>query len=202
MRRIKIFIGCCLASVVGLGPAARAQNHNSEKEIAGWVQQRNWANDMPLLLHSSANQDSFYVAWHRNPELWHAAFAFLKATNLDTLKAGKYAIVGEAVFATITDAPSHSREEVKWESHKNYIDLQSIIRGKEEIGVADTAHLKITKPYTPDIVNYSGEGKYYVAEPGTFFLFFSNDAHRPTIRVPGYDVVKKIVIKIQTAKAN
>ncbi len=91
---------------------------------------------------------------------------------------------------------------MKWESHKNYIDLQSVIHGKEEIGIADTAQATIVKPYSPDVINYSAEGKYYVADPGIFFLFFPNDAHRPTIKVPGYDVVKKIVIKIQTAKAD
>jgi beta-galactosidase beta subunit len=36
--------------------------------------------------------------------------------------------------------------------------------------------------------------------PGTFFLFFPTDAHRPGIKVEGNDVVKKLVIKIHLAK--
>jgi biofilm protein TabA len=90
-------------------------------------------------------------------------------------------------------------EDVKWESHKKYIDLQYIIKGKEIIGVADASKATITKPYTVDVINYDADGKYYTTEPGKFFLFFPNDAHRPTIKVDGYDVVKKIVIKIQVA---
>ena len=92
-------------------------------------------------------------------------------------------------------------EEVKWESHKKYIDLQYIIKGKEIIGVADASKAIITKPYTVDAMNYTADGTYYTTDAGTFFLFFPNDAHRPTIKADGYDIVKKIVIKIQVAAA-
>jgi len=116
------------------------------------------------------------------------------------LRPGKYPIIGEQVFASVTEAPSHNKEDVKWESHKNYVDLQFIIRGKEMIGIADTSKATITKPYSADAINYTADGKYYITEPDKFFLFFPNDAHRPTIKADGYDVVKRIVIKIQTAK--
>ena len=170
----------------------------SEKKINEWINKKQWANGLKLNLHSSVNKDSFYVAYHRNKIAWDAAFAFLKNRNLDTLSAGKYPIIGEQVFATITEAPSHNKADVKWESHKHYVDLQYIIKGKEMIGVADTSTATIIRPYSPDVVNYSAEGKYYIAEPGAFFLFFPNNAHRPTIKVEGYDLVKKIVIKIAT----
>jgi len=178
-----------------------AQQLPSEKKIDEWVKKKEWANGLTLNLHPSVNKDSFYVAYHRNTNLWDAAFAFLKNVNLEELKPGKYPIIGEQVFASITEAPSHNKEDVKWESHKNYVDLQYIIRGKELIGVADTSKAVITKPYTVDMINYNAEGKYYTGEQGEFFLFFPNNAHRPTIKIDGFDVVKKIVIKIQTAKA-
>ncbi len=170
----------------------------SEKKINEWVNKKQWANGLKLNLHPSVNRDSFYVAYHRNKIAWDAAFAFLKNRNLDTLSAGKYPIIGEQVFASVTEAPSHNKEDVKWESHKHYVDLQYIIKGKEMIGVADTSTATIIKPYSPDAINYTAKGKYYIAEPGTFFLFFPNNAHRPTIKVDGYEVVKKIVIKIAT----
>ncbi len=170
----------------------------SEKKINEWVNKKQWANGLKLNLHSSVNRDSFYVAYHRNKIAWDAAFVFLKNMNLDTLSVGKYPIIGDQVFASVTEAPSRNKEDVKWESHKHYVDLQYIIKGKEMIGVADTSTATIIKPYSPDVINYSAEGKYYIAEPGTFFLFFPNNAHRPTIKVDGYDLVKKIVIKIAT----
>ncbi|MBS1916912.1 MAG: YhcH/YjgK/YiaL family protein [Bacteroidetes bacterium] len=177
-----------------------AQQLPSEKKIDQWVKKREWANGLTLNLHPSVNKDSFYVAYRRNKNLWDAAFAFLRNVNLEELKPGRYPIIGEQVFASVTEAPSHNKEDVKWESHKNYIDLQYIIRGKELIGVADTSKAVIIKPYTVDVINYNAEGKYYTGEQGEFFLFFPNNAHRPTIKIDGYDVVKKIVIKIQTAK--
>ncbi len=173
----------------------------SEKKIKKWVNKKEWASGLTLNLHPSFNKDSFYVAYHRNKKLWDAAFAFLRDQNLEEIKPGKYPIVGEQVFASVTEATSHKIEDVKWESHKNYVDLQYIIKGKELIGVADTSTATITKPYTVDVINYNAEGKYYTGEQGKFFLFFPNNAHRPTIKIDGYDTVKKIVIKIQTAKA-
>ena len=174
----------------------------SKTAITKWVNKKDWAAGLQLALHSSVNVDSFYRAYHTNTKLWDAAFAFLKDHNLDEILPGKYPIIGEEVFASVTEAPSKNKEEVKWESHKNYIDLQYIIKGKEMIGIADASKATITKPYTVDVINYDAEGTYYVTEPGKFFLFFPNDAHRPTIKVEGYDVVKKIVIKIQVAPSN
>lgn len=182
------------ASVYG-----QQQKNISEKQIAAWVNKKEWANGLMLNLHPSVNKDSFYVAYHRNQNAWDAAFAFLKNVNLEELRPGKYPIIGEQVFASVTEAPSHNKEDVKWESHKSYVDLQFIIRGKEMIGISDTSKANITKPYTPDAINYTADGKYYITEPDKFFLFFPNDAHRPTIKVDGYDVVKRIVIKISTS---
>ena len=60
----------------------------------------------------------------------------------------------------------------------------------------------VTKPYDAarDAANYTASGTSYIAEPGTFFLFFPQDAHRPNIIVPGYDIIKKLVIKIKVAE--
>jgi biofilm protein TabA len=176
-------------------------NMPTHQEMLKWADEKQWANGLVLNLHSSVNRDSFYVAYHRNKKLWDSAFAFLKNQQLENLPAGKYPIIGEQVFASVSEAPSHKKEEVQWESHRKYIDLQYIIRGRELIGIADISKASITKPYTGDAVNYTAEGDYYVASQSEFFLFFPNDAHRPTIKVDGYDVVKKIVIKILVAKA-
>jgi len=178
---------------------AQQQPVVSKKAILKWVNKREWANGLTLNLHPSVNTDSFYVAYHRNKKLWDAAFLFLKTQDLTKITPGKHPIVGDKVFANVTEAPSNKMEDVKWESHKNYVDLQYIITGKEMIGVADTSAAVITKPYTVDVINYTATGVYYTTDPGAFFLFFPNNAHRPTIKVDGYDVVKKIVIKIQTA---
>jgi len=184
----------------GIGSfAQRPPADVSKKMIEKFAKEKEWANGLALNLHPSVNKDSFYMAYHRNKKLWDAAFAFLKNQNLEEIKSGRYPIIGEQVFASVSEAPSHNKEDVKWESHKKYIDLQYIIKGKEMIGIADTSKATIIKPYTDDVINYETDGNYYITEPGSFFLFFPNNAHRPTIKVEGYDVVKKIVIKIQAS---
>jgi biofilm protein TabA len=202
MKSLAISIIIALIAPGIAGTAQQATSPPTKKAITKWIKQREWAGGLRLKLHSSVNQDSFYVAYHRNRQFWDSAFAFLKNNDLSEIKPGKYPILGDRVYATISEAPSHKIEEVKWESHKKYVDLQYIIKGREMIGIADTSKATITKPYSDDAINYDAAGKYYIARPGHFFLFFPNDAHRPTIRVAGYDVVKKIVIKIQTAAVN
>ncbi|MBZ5856017.1 YhcH/YjgK/YiaL family protein [Flavihumibacter profundi] len=195
MKTICFSLLLSMMSFAGLAqqPAQAVSNKTAKK----WVKKKEWANGLALEPHQTVNKPAFYTAYHTNQKWWDAAFAFLKEQNLDEIKPGKYPIVGEDVFASVTEAPSHPKEEVKWESHRKYIDLQYIIKGKEIIGIADASKATITKPYTVDVVNYTADGKYYTTEPGKFFLFFPNDAHRPTIKAEGYDVVKKIVIKIR-----
>jgi len=164
-----------------------------------WAKSRQWAGDSKLKLNSSTNYLEFARQYEVNKQYWDKAFAFLNDPKLDTLKPGKYVIDGDNVYATITEAPSKTFEQSAWESHRNYIDLQYVIHGKEKIGVAPVTSATVIKPYdtSRDAANYNAEGQFYIAMPGEFFLFFPGDAHRPNIKVEGYDTVKKLVIKIR-----
>jgi len=164
-----------------------------------WLQSNSWKDGLKLTPHPSTNAVEFYKQYHSNKTLWDKAFLFLKETNLDTLSTGKHPIDGDNAYASVTEAPSKELDKAGWESHKKYIDLQYVIRGKEQIAVSPIDKATVTKPYdeTKDVANYTAEGTFYTAEPGTFFLFFPQDVHRPNIKVAGYDIVKKIVIKIK-----
>jgi YhcH/YjgK/YiaL family protein len=104
----------------------------------------------------------------------------------------------------VTEGPTKDFDKSAWESHRNYIDLHYVIKGKEKIGAASVATATVTNPYdaSKDIANYNTEGKFYVAEPGEFFLFFPSDAHRPGIKTDGSDSDKKLVIKIKYILSN
>jgi biofilm protein TabA len=165
-----------------------------------WVDHNSWRKGMMLTLHPSTNKVEFARQYNKNPALWNAAFAYMKNKRLDTLATGRHEIAGEMLFASVTDGPSKELDKATWESHKKYIDLQYVIRGKERIGVAPASGALITKQYdeNKDVMNYEvTDGLYYMAEPEIFFLFFPSDAHRPNIKVEGFDVVKKIVLKIR-----
>jgi biofilm protein TabA len=169
-----------------------------------WAKSREWAGESKLKLNSSTNYLEFAKQYQANKAYWDKAFAFLNDPKLDTLKPGKYIIDGDNVYATITEAPSKTFDQSAWESHRNYIDLQYVIHGKEKIGVAPVSSATVIKPYdaSRDAANYTADGQFYIATPDEFFLFFPGDAHRPNIKVEGYDTVKKLVIKIRYTTVN
>jgi len=174
----------------------------NEKTASKWLHSKEWRNGLKMKVHSSVNPIIFAQQYHKNKAIWDKAFAFLRDSDLNALKPGKYVIDGDNAYATITEGPEKTFEQSAWESHRKYIDLQYVIKGKEKMGVAPVATATVIKPYNDktDGANYTADGQYYVAEPGTFLLFFPGDAHRPNIKVDGYDTVKKIVIKIKVAE--
>jgi YhcH/YjgK/YiaL family protein len=68
------------------------------------------------------------------------------------------------------------------------------------MGVGPARKAVTTIPYNTekDIEHYDLKGSYYVADPGTYFIFFPQDVHRPGIRIDSGDV-RKIVVKIRAA---
>ncbi len=181
-----------------------AQQKWTDASTKKWVKSREWAGESKLKLNSSTNYLEFARQYEVNKQYWDKAIAFLNDPKLDTLKPGKYVIDGDNVYATITNAPSKTFDQSAWESHRNYIDLQYVIRGKEKIGVAPVSSATIIKPYdaSRDAANYNTYGRFYIAAPGEFLLFFPGDAHRPNIKVESYDTVKKLVIKIRYTTVN
>ncbi len=164
-----------------------------------WLKSNEWKNGLKLKPHPSINKVVFAGQYHKNKAEWDKAFAFLRDSDLVNMKPGKYTIDGTDVYATITEGPEKTFEQSAWESHRKYTDLQYVIKGKEKIGVAPVAGATVTQAYDEkaDIAHYTSEGQYYIGDPSVFFLFFPADAHRPNIHVDGYDVVKKVVIKIR-----
>ena len=143
----------------------------------------------------------FARQYHSNKAYWDKAFAYLKNTDLNKIAKGKYPIDRENVFASVTADSSKDFDKTNWESHRKYIDIQYVINGKEIIGLYPVSKATVTREYDEkrDAANYSAGGKLYPAKPGTFFIFFPSDAHRPNITPGGNKVVKKIVIKVKYA---
>src|SRR5690606_19214292 len=106
------------------------------------------------------------------------------------------------VTAFVSEGPVKEKEAINWETHANFNDLQYIITGRAEMGITsvDNPNAKAITPYNDklDTETYAVEGgDYYVAMPGTFFIFSPKDIHRPAFKVQGYDTVKKILIKVR-----
>lgn len=189
-----------LGNTAALAQAPQKQDP-SKKEAARWVKSRVWSDGLSIKPYPGMNNVEFEKQYEKNKAVWDKAFAFIKDHDLTKLAPGKYPIDGDNAFASITEGPSKTFEQSRWESHRKYIDFQYVITGKEKIGVASVATATVTVPYDEkaDIAHYTADGKFYIANPSVFFLFFSNDAHRPNILVDGYPIVKKLVIKIKAS---
>lgn len=182
--------------------SAQSTQEWTERKAEKWFKKKEYLNGLQATPHEAIDKIQFAQQYHLNKALWDKAFAFLKETNLLTLANGRHVIDGENVFGLVSEAPSKDYDKTAFESHKNYIDLQFVISGEENMGVAPLADVILDKPYNDrnDIMFYTGEGKIYTVPQNNFLIFFPSDAHRPGITPGGNKVVKKIVIKIRVAK--
>lgn len=189
-------------SILPVNPESQthAEKNWTAEESAAWFEKGEWLNDLKFKPHESINKTSFAAQYHKHKKWWDAAFAYLRETDLANTPPGKYAIDGENVFAIIAEAEKKDFAATKWESHRQYQDIQMVISGAEKMGVAPIPTLKPAQNYdaAADLIFYTGDGgDFYMAEPGTFFIFFPQDGHRPDIKVEGIERDKKIVIKVR-----
>ena len=196
-----ILVSVFLISGLMMHETVNAQNDKSltKKEASQWFNGKKWMNGLLLKPHSSIDKQELANEYHKHQEWWDKAFAFMKDASNGNLAPGTYPIDGDNVFAKVTEIPSKDFNVPKWEAHRNYYDIHYVITGKEKIGIGSLSDATEVEAYnsTRDITFYNGKGKYYVAAPGEFFIMSPQKTHRPSIKVSGYDVVKKIVIKVR-----
>ncbi len=129
-----------------------------------------------------------------------AGFEFLEKTDLATLPLGKHEIQGDAVFALAMKAPSKTTDEARFESHRDYIDIQCLLSGEEIIGVVPRGQLQEASAYdaAKDLVFYATPGRYHelAIPPGHFAVFFPWEGHMPMCHSGGPHELHKVVIKV------
>lgn len=125
------------------------------------------------------------------------AFKFLSRGDLADLPDAKYEINGSRVYATIFDGLGKGRKAVKLEAHRKYVDIHYAIAGFDEIGwnpIQECASKEGGYDEKKDYQIYADVPKIWVPHcPGTFIIFFPEDAHAP-ITVPKN--LHKIVVKV------
>jgi len=131
------------------------------------------------------------------------AFEFLKRTDLAALPLGRTDIEGSDMFLTVSEAETRSPEQVRFEAHRRYIDIQLVVRGQESIGYAPVASLVTAEPYdtTKDIEFFSvpQESATLALRSGDFAVFAPGDGHRPSLHLDGPHVSRKVVVKVSVA---
>ncbi|MBU1643166.1 YhcH/YjgK/YiaL family protein [bacterium] len=133
---------------------------------------------------------------------WKRAFAFLDTLTPDSPDM-KYTIDGDEIFAIVMSYNTAAPETGVFESHRNYVDIQTVIVGGEGFECSFSGDLTVATPYdaSRDAAFYKrtsrGQTRVNVF-PGTFVMLYPHDAHMAGLIVgKKSELVKKVVVKIR-----
>ncbi len=126
-----------------------------------------------------------------------AAFEFLKSAGLASLEPGRHAIDGDRVFVLVSRDLGRGRSGAKLEIHRKYIDIQLVVSGEEEIGwkpMAECREPEADFDPTRDLGFFRDQPDLWLPlPPGTFAVFFPEDAHAP---LGGQGSLHKAIVKV------
>jgi len=126
------------------------------------------------------------------------AFEFLRDTHLASLPPGRHDIHGDAIYVSIDLMDGRGREGARLECHRQHIDIQLTLGGDEQIGWKPLAACKAPDgafDMTRDVGFYRDCPDTWLAvPPGTFAIFFPDDAHAP---LAGSGALRKAILKVR-----
>ena len=128
------------------------------------------------------------------------ALDHIAKTDFSAIGPGKYELDGANLYVLVQAYDSIPLEQGKWECHRDYIDIQYIVEGIEQIGFGNINNMQVSTEYNAekDIAFLTGEGDLVTLGEGSYAIFYPEDAHKPKLapdNKPG--AVKKLVVKIK-----
>ena len=120
------------------------------------------------------------------------------ATSIES--GARVEFAGDKLFARVMRQDTAPREGCRWETHREYVDLQYILGGGEIIEWAPVADLVPDAPYdgATDLQFYA-EAPAELLLPmreGLLVFLFPGDAHKPCVADGQNEFVHKVVGKI------
>ena len=127
-----------------------------------------------------------------------AAGEFLREYAANPKPDGSFSL-GGGVRASVSTYDTKTAEGRLFEAHKEFIDIQCVVKGAEKIGYALTDALEVKDPFKEgsDIAFFDGECKaWHTLKAFDFMILWPQDAHLPCTQVDEPASVTKIVIKV------
>lgn len=115
----------------------------------------------------------------------------------------------ENMYYLVQHYETKPRQEVRWESHREYIDIQYVKNGTEwiDINIDGSGLESVEEPVGTDCIFYEdrtgellGNANQIYLAAGMLAVFYPSDIHRPCICIEHPQPVDKIVFKIHTEK--
>lgn len=113
------------------------------------------------------------------------------------LEVGRYAFEGG--YLMVQEGVTTALEEGTYEAHRNYIDVQILLEGGEEVAWAERDDLDVVVAYdeTKDAERLDGPREHsMLIEEGMFWAALPHDAHRPCAHRAYPHRYRKIVMKL------
>lgn len=125
---------------------------------------------------------------------------WLRNVNPD-IEKGVYEL-SPHVKAIVSEYTTKEVNENGYEAHREYIDIQYLLKGSEKICCLPLEYLKETKAYNAkiDAAFYEGNNvkpQELLIGNGYFAVFYPQDAHEPGLSTISPMVVKKVVLKVR-----
>ncbi len=138
------------------------------------------------------------VAGLPHHERFEAGVEFLRNLAPDA-PDGRHEIDGDRVFCMVQTYETQKKEGREFEAHRDYADIQCLLKGVESILWAPVDKLTVTKKYETDYELYSLTENMteIVLTPGRFCVLLPRDAHAPCVAYQGIIVpARKAVVKV------
>lgn len=139
------------------------------------------------------------IGKYRGQSLWlDRAIDFLETADLNSLPIGRTEIAGDKVFFNVMEAEAKEEDEVNFEIHKKYMDIQIDIEGTENIAVGLEIE-EVIEEYREEIdfgIVYCSEYVMCKMGKGRFIICMPEEAHKPGIVTEENRYLKKSVFKV------
>jgi len=148
-----------------------------------------------MIIDHIKNASLYYGAHERVA----AGLRWLESQDLAKLAPGRYELDGANLFVIVTEYETKSKDNIKWEAHQKYFDIQYIISGRELIGYAYIGDCKLgayddAKDFR-EIV--AVQGAFPELGPGMFMVLAPQDVHAPGIAPGAPQPAKKAIVKVR-----
>ena len=113
------------------------------------------------------------------------------------LAVGRYEFEGG--YLMVQQGVTTALDEGTYEAHRNYIDVQILLEGGEEVAWAERNSLDVVIAYDPakDAERLDGPREHsMLVEEGMFWAALPHDAHRPCAHTGYPHGYRKIVMKL------
>jgi len=134
--------------------------------------------------------------WPLDNEALAFALRWLASPETAGLAPGTYELRGRDLYAIVAEYETRPPGACRLETHRRYIDVQYVARGRELMGYAPVAALEPDGPYDEarDVRFHRGHADFVLLRQGMFAVMLPGDAHMPGVAVAGdQGRVKKIV---------